>query len=263
MANVRERRADAMILRRIAAALRRQDWLTVAIEFVIVVAGIFVGLQVQEWANERGERKLERQYLERILADIDLSIETTEGIREFVMGYAKGQELVVDTLRRCELRDDQKNAFADGISDLGKVGPSVFVLSTMEEMLSAGHFSLIKNPDIRDVLNGLKRDALYQAEIRTALFNHIESMSAQTAMRTIRIYKDYKDPFAPVLWEDFDIDFAALCEDRGFQALVSHIRALTDNMRSLNDRALAKLRPAKAVLEAELHGAPNADKETS
>lgn len=241
-----------MIIRRTAEALRRQDWLTVAIEFIIVVAGIFVGLQVQDWAAERGEHRLERVYLERVLADINLSIDTTENIREFVIGYSEGQELVVGSLRRCELPEDMKDAFADGVSDLGKVGPSVFVLSTMDEMLSAGHFSLIRNPDIRDILNGLKRDAQYQTEIRTALFSHIENMSAATAMRTIRTYKDYKDPFAPVLWEDFAIDFQALCDDREYQALVSHIRALTDNMRSLNERALAKLHPAKAALKKEL-----------
>jgi len=241
-----------MLLRRVIEHVKAQNWTAVALDFVIVVAGIFVGLQAQDWANERGERKLERAYLERILKDITLSIETTEDIRQFVIGYAEGQEFVVDALRRCDLPDDARDAFADGISDLGKVGPSVFILSTMEEMLSAGHFSLIRNPDIRDVLNGLKRDAHYQTEIRTALFAHIENMSAETAKRTLRIYRDYKDPFAPVLWGDFAIDFAALCDDREYQALVSHIRALTDNMRSLNDRALDKLRPAKAALEAEL-----------
>ena len=34
-----------MILRRIAEALRRQDWFTVAVETPIVVFGVFIGLQ--------------------------------------------------------------------------------------------------------------------------------------------------------------------------------------------------------------------------
>lgn len=37
-----------MILQRIAQSIRKQDWFAVAIEFVIVVSGIFVGLQVTE-----------------------------------------------------------------------------------------------------------------------------------------------------------------------------------------------------------------------
>ena len=34
-----------MLIRRIATAFRNQDWATVTIEFMVVVAGIFVGLQ--------------------------------------------------------------------------------------------------------------------------------------------------------------------------------------------------------------------------
>ena len=32
-----------MILRKLASAIRRQDWFTVLLEFVIVVLGIFIG----------------------------------------------------------------------------------------------------------------------------------------------------------------------------------------------------------------------------
>jgi len=44
---------EAMILNRIANAIRKQDWFTVLLEFVIVVFGIFVGLQATEWEQER------------------------------------------------------------------------------------------------------------------------------------------------------------------------------------------------------------------
>jgi hypothetical protein len=46
-----------MILRSFADSIRKQDWLAVAIEFVIVVAGIFVGLQVTDWNEGRQLRK--------------------------------------------------------------------------------------------------------------------------------------------------------------------------------------------------------------
>lgn len=52
-----------MILRRIASALRRQDEFAVAIEFVIVVVGIFVGLEVSNWNEERKLAAQERSYL--------------------------------------------------------------------------------------------------------------------------------------------------------------------------------------------------------
>ena len=241
-----------MILRRLTQSFKEQNWTAIWIEFVLLVTGVFLGIQVQQWSNERSERKLEHVYLERILSDINLSIETNELNIERLMGISNGQILVVNSLRRCSLPDDQNDAFADGVSDIAKVGPSVFVLSTMDEMLSAGKFSIIRNPKIRDTLNGLSRDAKYQANIFTAIYAQLASASSTTSKRIIRIYEDHKTPFDPVIWSDLDLDFSALCRDKEFQAAVSNSSYLADAQISLNSRALAKLRPAKAELEKEL-----------
>ena len=47
-----------MILSRVIAHVREQNWTAIAIDFVIVVAGVFLGLQVQQWsgARARGEQ---------------------------------------------------------------------------------------------------------------------------------------------------------------------------------------------------------------
>jgi hypothetical protein len=42
-----------MILRRMADAIRQQNWFTVVIEVFIVVVGIFIGLQVDDWSQSR------------------------------------------------------------------------------------------------------------------------------------------------------------------------------------------------------------------
>lgn len=241
-----------MILRRVIKHVRNQEWTAIGIEFLIVVLGVFLGIQAQEWSAERGERRLERVYLERLLADIDLSIETTEENRARITGYSEGQWLVVNSLRACTLPEGRRDAFADGIADLGKVGPSVFVLNTMDEMLSAGHFSILRNPDIRDVLNGLARDRGYQRDVFSAVTTQLAPLAAVTFQRVVRTYRDHKTPFDPVGWSDLAIDFDALCEDTAFQGAVSQVRALTDATRSLNDRALVELRAAKAALETEL-----------
>ena len=99
-----------MILRRIAEAFRRQDWFTVCIEVLIVVFGVFIGLQVDDWNNHRNERQMERQYLERLLADAESSdVAMTDSIRllehfiddaVLVLGALQEQSLdPVDALR--------------------------------------------------------------------------------------------------------------------------------------------------------------------
>lgn len=38
-----------MILRRVVQHVRDQNWTAIAIEFVIVVTGVFIGIQVSNW----------------------------------------------------------------------------------------------------------------------------------------------------------------------------------------------------------------------
>lgn len=67
-----------MILRQIAEHLRARDWSTVVIEFVIVVVGIFVGLEVSNWNEERKLASQERAYLEQVREEIEDNITSVE-----------------------------------------------------------------------------------------------------------------------------------------------------------------------------------------
>jgi hypothetical protein len=46
-----------MILSRLTASLKGQNWTTIAIEFVIVVAGVFVGNWVNDWSQRQAEKR--------------------------------------------------------------------------------------------------------------------------------------------------------------------------------------------------------------
>jgi len=61
-----------MILNRLAEAFWKQDWIAVLLEVLIVVVGIFVGLQVNDWNEDRKPKHEEIVYLERIIEDFDL-----------------------------------------------------------------------------------------------------------------------------------------------------------------------------------------------
>ncbi len=67
-----------MILRRIIAHFRKQEWTAIAIDFVIVVLGVFVGLQVSNWNAARSERSAEIGYLAAMEEDVAYSIEKLE-----------------------------------------------------------------------------------------------------------------------------------------------------------------------------------------
>lgn len=58
-----------MILRGLGGQLRRQDWVAVSIEFLLVVVGVFLGIQVSNWNEQRKQRATESAYLAGIAED--------------------------------------------------------------------------------------------------------------------------------------------------------------------------------------------------
>jgi hypothetical protein len=59
-----------MILRRITEHVKAQNWTAVALDFVIVVVGVFIGIQVANWNEARAFRAQEDAYLAQLHNEI-------------------------------------------------------------------------------------------------------------------------------------------------------------------------------------------------
>jgi hypothetical protein len=64
-----------MILRRVIQHVRNQEWTAIVIDLLIVVVGVYMGIQAQAWNTERADRKIERQYLLSLHGEISGMIE--------------------------------------------------------------------------------------------------------------------------------------------------------------------------------------------
>lgn len=70
-----------MILRRIIAHVKKQEWTAVALDFVIVVAGILIAFQITQWNAERADRKKEALYLSELLDDLNADLGEINSIK--------------------------------------------------------------------------------------------------------------------------------------------------------------------------------------
>ena len=90
-----------MILRRLVENLKHQHWTGVFIELVIVVLGVFIGMQVSNWNAERSERSAETRHLQEIAEDLRADIVVFDKIRrsalmrissaDFILGETRGK----------------------------------------------------------------------------------------------------------------------------------------------------------------------------
>jgi hypothetical protein len=116
-------------------------------EIFLVVIGILIALQINNWNNKIKDRKLEKQYISGLINDLeidsisisDIKIVSDEQVRrkEKLYDYFEGQEFSNDSI-----------AHFFGLQWGTAVGFNP-VTTTVDEMTSTGGISVIQNPDVR------------------------------------------------------------------------------------------------------------------
>lgn len=141
-----------MILRRVAAHLREQQWTAIAIDLVIVVLGVFIGIQVSNLNNARIERALEADYIERIIVDLD-AIASAAGDR-VIFEQAKSKQVVAAMALTAEPPSDAKHRHLGHLLTLLTIRLSPnFDSSTFSDLQSSGRLSLIRDTRLRNELS--------------------------------------------------------------------------------------------------------------
>ena len=226
-----------MILRSVIEHVREQNWTAIAIDFVIVVLGVFVGIQVANWNAAMIERREARSAMQRLEEDLRLSIKLTQSGIDSMTEHARYSDLVFDRLQACQLPDADRDAFATGLYRLGKIVPARYVRTTFDELRDSGRLALIGNAGLLQALN----DAARKQETHEVVFRLIATRTdPHMAYIDGSVVYDLDEAiggFAKIGWSRLDIDFDAACKDRRFRAAVGAVRNYSyDNLADVKNR---------------------------
>lgn len=142
-----------MILRRIAASITNQNWFQVIIEIFIVVIGIFLGLQVTDWAEDRAEREQERNYLIRLHTDADQLITLAEGYTERTENIRSSMMELTSMLLENQDSSEFTKSHCNSLAFSHIYVTRIVALPTLNELLSSGQILLIRNERIRELIS--------------------------------------------------------------------------------------------------------------
>ena len=67
-----------MLLRRLTAHVRGENWFAVALDLLVVVVGLFIGLQIDTWWEAQKEARFESVYLMEIQEDFEANKSSLE-----------------------------------------------------------------------------------------------------------------------------------------------------------------------------------------
>lgn len=237
-----------MILRRLPDAFRRQDWFTVVIETLIVVLGVFLGLQVNNWNTSRQDRLLELSFIERISVDMANSLQDRHEDAQWDRERLRTQQIVLAALRSGELAPSDRVDFDTGLLLFGYVSEPRVRWATVRELESTGGTSLIRDLARRDAIGRMQSEIIRRTELSDNLTSAINALREKIADRFEVIDFDFKSERASTL----KYDFSLLAADTEFLNLLSQIDYYTRTKVSNSDNLAASADTLRTELEKQL-----------
>ena len=129
-----------MILRRFSESLKQQNWTAIVIEFVLLVLGVFLGIQVANWNAAQAEGRLGRAYVQQLARDLRVdqdSLTTLTAYYSVVLQSVRE----TDALLRAPNPDPRALVINAYRATEVRYGPQA--RATWDQMVSAGHVDLL------------------------------------------------------------------------------------------------------------------------
>jgi hypothetical protein len=140
------------ILRRFSSRLRQHDWTAVLIEMVIVVVGVFLGIQAANWDQARQDRRDERRVYKQLIQDLRADLDTLRITVDRSRVYDRAAENVLAAMRSGNLSHTDPARFAVDVHYAGFLYLPRPARRTYDELVSTGGLRLLRNEAAKDAI---------------------------------------------------------------------------------------------------------------
>ena len=161
-----------MIIRRLAGALREQNWFTVVLEVMIVVVVIFIGLQVDGWNEVRKKQQNIEAQLLRIADDAAVLLaETDRLIVDFDTRIARVQ-IALEVLDGTPLTEANTLVFELALDESYQLNEVEVDLPSLDILMNTGDIDQVADANARNALLALTNEW----RSRKTVIGHIRSL---------------------------------------------------------------------------------------
>ena len=159
-----------MLLRRFVEQLRQQHWFGVGIELLIVVLGVFIGMQVSNWNAERETSKRAAVFSARLAEDLREEDWGYQLLIDYNRQVLANANRAVDALEGNKPLDDE--AFLISAYRATQYKQKVRRRDTYDELISTGTIGLIRDKRLRETAQRLYNGPTIDNLVREGLTSH-------------------------------------------------------------------------------------------
>ncbi|MEN1728696.1 MAG: hypothetical protein AAGJ52_09670 [Pseudomonadota bacterium] len=128
--------------------VHEQNWFAVGIDFLIVVIGVFIGIQVANWNAQRLEDRQESRLIQRLIVDFErISVDAQQSL-SFHSDRLSEFQTLVSALREGKLLEEDRAAVHRALYLGFTLQTSADRSGTFTELLSSGRAYLLKDENL-------------------------------------------------------------------------------------------------------------------
>ena len=173
------------MIRNITKHIREQNWIGLGLDFIVVVLGIFVGLQASEWNQGRLDRDEANYHIDFLIEELNEAINTAAD------EIKTAEEVVVQSFTAAMLLTQktwdpsERKRFEKAISSTYELWGPKYRPVSLRRIVDDGKLDLIESKELQKAI--LRFDSSYREAIeqtKTAYgFSQIHTSKITTSMR--------------------------------------------------------------------------------
>lgn len=204
-----------MILRRLSHSLKAQNWIAIGIEFVLLVVGVYLGIQVSNWNALQQDHRREVEYIERLQRDFNaIDARLVDNIARWEVKASSSVRVLADfnVYRQSARWPRSKSEMLSDLNNTFNARIPAPRSATYVELLSAGQLGLIRNTKLRDALLEYDAQVGYSMTAFDVLVKRVEpSMASVVAYLEYDQTKTIDDISTEInvteqVWTDADLE---------------------------------------------------------
>lgn len=156
-----------MIFRRFFERLRQREWFAVLIELLIVIVGVFIGIQVSNWNDDRVTNQKAVVFTARLVQDMREEAWNRQALLEYYGDVLANAERTVDALEGRQPLSDE--ALLIAAYRATQYTQNTRRRATFDELTSTGNIGLIRDDALRDLAMRVYTMPVYEDAAREGI----------------------------------------------------------------------------------------------
>lgn len=204
-----------MILRRMIDHVRTQNWLAVFLDFVIVVLGVFIGIQLGNWNAARGDRAIETRALTLLLEEAENNVAYSRLII-YRAGKLQADRIATNMLLNGGEADPE--AALRGLSVMTAYRDMTPIHAAYDELTSSGGIVKIRSDAIRGDLSLYNGVVIFHDRARQEYMDRAPDIMSLASPYMTLTYNP-----AEATGYGADVDWQAAAGDRALRNAVARV----------------------------------------